>query len=213
MARHLMAVCVVCLLCAEHLPCHQHVDASAALGAGVQSAASPNQSFGRGAGRRARAAAAAAADAAAAAALVAQPSIAAQRYVDTLHLPNAWREEDVDRSAATAPQTTAHSSRQKRHQAHDHEDPHDHDHDHESAAKSALPARTFVQRLFERFGNASGNGSDEHTMSVLGFERLLDQLGLQELLSGTQTEQQYRTTTAKTIKDIDDVDEGEPQVD
>lgn len=26
MARHLMAVCVVCLLCAEHLPCKEHID-------------------------------------------------------------------------------------------------------------------------------------------------------------------------------------------
>lgn len=26
MARHIMAVCVVCLLCADHLPCQQHVE-------------------------------------------------------------------------------------------------------------------------------------------------------------------------------------------
>lgn len=26
MARHIMAVCVVCLLCAEHLPCEEHIE-------------------------------------------------------------------------------------------------------------------------------------------------------------------------------------------
>lgn len=26
MARHIMAVCVVCLLCADHLPCQQHIE-------------------------------------------------------------------------------------------------------------------------------------------------------------------------------------------
>lgn len=26
MARHIMAVCVVCLLCADHLPCEQHLE-------------------------------------------------------------------------------------------------------------------------------------------------------------------------------------------
>lgn len=31
MARHIMAVCVVCLLCADHLPCKQHDDSDLGL--------------------------------------------------------------------------------------------------------------------------------------------------------------------------------------
>ncbi|XP_053690042.1 zinc transporter foi [Sabethes cyaneus] len=45
MARHIMAVCVVCLLCADHLPCKQHDD-DPVLGR-LSTAASPNTLYRR----------------------------------------------------------------------------------------------------------------------------------------------------------------------
>lgn len=156
-----MAVCVVCLLCAEHLPCHQHLDAAAALGA-IGSTAPP--SFGPTPdGGRSRTGEAA----------TPPISIAAQRYVNTLHLPNEWRD-------AGAPETTP-QSRAKRHSHAHGGEADEHGHQHQHGQQRTLPAQSFVQKLFERFGNATGDGQ---TMNVVGFERMLNKLGLYELLHG-----------------------------
>lgn len=173
MARHLMAVCVVCLLCAEHLPCHQHLDVAAALGAASTAAASSSSPpFGP--------------PGSASEAAVPVASIAAQRYVNTLHLPNEWRDTGTDDSV----EPRWRRARTKRHQPHSHS--HGGEHDDDGARhqhRAPLPAKSFVQKLFERFGNAKSGGGgggdvDEHTMNVDGFERMLHQLGLTELLHG-----------------------------
>lgn len=36
MAKHFVAVCVVCLLCADHLPCKTHVEGLSATAAGIE---------------------------------------------------------------------------------------------------------------------------------------------------------------------------------
>lgn len=193
MARHLMAVCVVCLLCADHLPCKQHFEETA-----------NTQKF------------------------VPDPdgnSIADQRYVDTLHLPNGnqrhfehspylvhkrrgrtkhsastFHADDVvandvakdpnrrrQRRQAAPTQTEWLSSAQtdtrprtKRHAGHHHDEPED----------STRPSEYFIRKLFENFGD-----SDKQTMNVTQFEKMMSKLQLYRLLGNERDEVEKSTST------------------
>lgn len=173
MARHLMAVCVVCLLCADHLPCKQHFEETTSTQGFVPDLNSA--------------------------------SIAGQRYVDTLHLPNgnqrhfehspylvnkrrgrtkrsafvvsvdeATNTESKDlsrRQRRASPETMSALKdavmRVKRHAGHHHLDEHEHSHQ---------PAEYFVRKLFKQFGDA-----ETETMNVNQFEQMMLKLNMYEL--------------------------------
>lgn len=183
MARHLMAVCVVCLLCADHLPCHQHLDAAAAA-LGAAAAEAPDGL-----------------------------SVAAQRFVNTLHLPNEPHSNHAAAAAASAlsaaedyyrdqpneidayraytvERKARHNVRSKRHAHHGasatHAAEHAHGHDSATHDDDDVSAKSFVQKLFQRFGSA-GDAAGVQTMNVVGFERMLDHLGLYEMLQGSSS--------------------------
>lgn len=183
MARHLMAVCVVCLLCADHLPCHQHLldgaasSASAATnGAGLldATAATNNNSLYSNH-------------------IPDGLSVAAERYVNTLHLPNEQRPSFLVERDDDDASYDDRGGRTKRHS-------------HASVAEHSteVAAPSFVRKLFERFGNG-----DTQTMNVVGFERMLDQLGLYELVQGSgsggdSVEGRQSNGNAATVRNVND---------
>lgn len=175
MARHLMAVCVVCLLCADHLPCKQHFEETTNTQSFI-----PNLN---------------------------SVSLADQRYVDTLHLPNGNQRhfehspylvnkrrgrtkrngstQNVDdeindlsrlqrrQTAQTLPETSSALRdavfRVKRHAGGHHHDEHEDTHH--------QPAEYFVRELFKQFGDA-----DSETMNVMQFERMMHKLDMYHLI-------------------------------
>lgn len=173
MARHLMAVCVVCLLCAEHLPCKQHFEDS------LQDPTKflPNNEYANIPNYIDR---------------IQLPDTEEPYSIETQHItmPNTRRGRTkrgniVIGSDLTSPSDSKHrrnrrhiaqdpdsSVRSKRHGGHDH---HSHNDDDEMA--DTLPAHAFVQKIFQKFGNV-----DSLTMNVIGFEKMLKDLGLYELL-------------------------------
>lgn len=182
MARHLMAVCVVCLLCADHLPCKQHFEETTNTQGFI-----PNLN---------------------------SVSIADQRYVDTLHLPNGNQRyfehspylvnkrrgrtkrshgvsakpvdaeyshekiELINQQRRQTDQLVDESSsaqnnilsRIKRHGSH-----------HEEHADTHHPAEYFVQELFKRFGDP-----ETETMSVMQFELMMHKLNMYNLIEKEQ---------------------------
>lgn len=190
MARHLMAVCVVCLLCADHLPCHQHL-----LGGTAPTAASSSTS-GNSAGLLGASAAANNSH------IPDGLSVAAERYVNTLHLPNEQRPSFLMERDDGNDEHGRSGGRSKRHS-------------HAKAEHSTeVAAPSFVRKLFERFGNG-----DTQTMNVVGFERMLDKLGLYELVQGAGNAaagRQPANSNAAFEKDVNGVDSdrraGEAQV-
>lgn len=184
MARHLMAVCVVCLLCADHLPCKQHFEETASTQGFI-----PNLNG---------------------------DSVAGQRYVDTLHLPNGnirhfehdsyntahlntkrrgrtkamatSKDQDDDLAADNYIQRTARQAKQPNkldgaessfaesmHRTKRHAGGHHH-HDESGGHEDHQPAEYFVKKLFERFGNVK-----EGTMDVGQFELMMKKINLYRL--------------------------------
>lgn len=166
-----MAVCVVCLLCAEHLPCKQHFEDS------LQDPTKfvPNNDYAN-----------------------------IPNYIDRIQMPDTEEPYNIQTQHITMPNTrrgrtkrnhignelnspsdsvhrrnrrhitedSDNSVRSKRHGGHDH-----HSHDDDEKMVDTLPAHAFVQKIFQKFGNV-----DSLTMNVFGFEKMLKDLGLYELL-------------------------------
>ncbi|KAM7355145.1 solute carrier family 39 fear-of-intimacy isoform 1-T4 [Cochliomyia hominivorax] len=137
MARHIMAVCVVCLLCADHLPCQQHVET-------FFPAQTLNPEY---------------------------TSLNAvvynsRDYSSTVSSKSQATETTV--AYATSSSDNRRRRRTKRHSA---------EHGHESVAheKPAI-TETFLRKLFHEFG------SDNETINVQDFKRILKKLGLHQLL-------------------------------
>lgn len=173
MARHLMAVCVVCLLCAEHLPCKQHFEDS------LQDPTKflPNNDYAN-----------------------------IPNYIDRIQMPDTEEPYNIETQHITIPNTrrgrtkrgnigidsdltSSSDSKHRRNRRHITDDPdnwirtkrhggHDHhNHDDDNEMVDTLPAHAFVQKIFQKFGNV-----DSLTMNVIGFEKMLKDLGLYELL-------------------------------
>lgn len=131
MARHIMAVCVVCLLCAQRLHCQDHVADLLAtqrteekLNAQVYGYLSPSS----------------------------------ERTTDQRQLAD----EDDTQNYSTSPPYRRH----KRHAGHDHE--------HGASSHTHVPQITqyYLEQLIQ-----------EHTLNASSFQSMLQQLGLQQLVS------------------------------
>lgn len=158
MTRHLVAVCVVCLICARHLPCKQHYD-NIITDPEYHQALTLNDTLQN-----------------------RTPSIdhqsnqlpgqdSALYHSVPLVLPNRRR----GRTKTVESVTTEHPNRDeletnflrtKRHTPHDHHLPEE-------------KPNEFVKRLFREFGDEK-----TLTMNVFGFEKLLRKLGLFDILDG-----------------------------
>lgn len=167
-----MAVCVVCLLCAEHLPCKQHFEDS------LQDPTKflPNNDYAN-----------------------------IPTYIDRIQMPDTEEPFNIETQHITMPNTrrgrtkrsnivigneltNPSDSKHRRNRRHIAEDPdisvrskrhggHDHHHDDDEEMADTIPAHAFVQKIFQKFGNV-----DALTMNVIGFEKMLKDLGLYELL-------------------------------
>lgn len=144
MARHLMAVCVVCLLCADHLPCKEHILASDNL----PSLKHINAIIGS---------------------EKTEPRIPGSDITGTYMYDKrkdktkSDDDEDVEKSLI----------RTRRHADHSTEHEH-HPHHHEIAKVT----KTYVELIFERFGNSTTN-----TMNLQDFDKMLHELNLTHLIT------------------------------
>lgn len=185
MARHLMAVCVVCLLCAEHLPCKQHFDD---IPSHVSTVFSLQNDYGPppyGYIDRHH---------------IKIPDNNAETQQSTMFhsdshkRPGRAKIDDPLSASATQTTTTTTSEysrqrrrrreerRTKRHANHNHhigdDDADDNDVDDVGEHAERLePSHEFIQKLFQKYGNADGL-----TMNVLGFEKMIKLLDLYRLL-------------------------------
>uniref|UniRef100_A0A1I8PDX3 Zinc transporter foi n=1 Tax=Stomoxys calcitrans TaxID=35570 RepID=A0A1I8PDX3_STOCA len=180
MARHIMAVCVVCLLCADHLPCQQHVETlfSQQLG-GVGAAAASSFSSGHHSNDWPQPEGLSPVNAIVYNTHQNDISVAA---TSSFSAKSQQKRTTVDASSlaynaaiASATSTTTNSGdhrnrrRKKRHTDHGH-----------GSSSEISPARpeitdTFVRRIFSEYGSGD-------TIHVADFQRMLQKLGLHQLL-------------------------------
>ena len=144
MARHLMAVCVVCLLCADHLPCKEHILASDNL----PSLKHINAIIGS---------------------EKTQPRIPGSDITGTYMYDKRKDKTKVDDDL----DVEINLIRTRRHADHSTEHEH-HPHHHEIAKVT----KTYVELIFEKFGNSTTN-----TMNVQDFDNMLRELNLYHLIT------------------------------
>lgn len=154
MTRHLMAVCVVCLLCADHLPCKEHIED---YGIG-EAGSNTKYDF--------------------------LPDNVPHLHTELHNAHPTTIDEDSNLYNKKRGKTKLHSggksmehNRYKRHGSHDH------DHDtNENAEKINEHSRIYIRKIFEQFSNSE----KKDTLSIEGFEKLLDRLNLYNLKDDTK---------------------------
>jgi len=169
MARHIMAVCVVCLICAEHLPCKEHLISE-------NHQKSVRSHFGSNV-----------IEANDRSAIHAWLTSSAEHVTDPdFRIKNTY-EKQKHKSKPNRHKVGDLSGRVRRqlvpHDDHDHEHDHDHSHgDHEHHEPEVRPEKpnsyTFLKEIFKQFGDADGM-----QMNVTGFEKMLTDLGLFKLVT------------------------------
>lgn len=152
MAKHFVAVCVVCLLCADHLPCKTHLEGLTLI------TSSQQQQYGNGDGDYLRSG-------------PDYSSVAAKDVLQTSNGPAA----DKYFNQMARPHT-----RRKRHSTHT---------QHATGIgeteiggekpmnNSNNASRRCIEKIFNEFGSG-----DAKTMDLQGFEQMLEQLGLTNVL-------------------------------
>ena len=144
MARHLMAVCVVCLLCADHLPCKEHILSSD----NIPSLKHINAIIGS---------------------EMTEPRIPGSDITGTYMYDKRKDKTKVDDDK----DVEVNLIRTRRHADHSTEHEH-HPHHHEIAKVT----KTYVELIFEKFGNSTTN-----TMNLQDFDNMLRKLNLYNLIT------------------------------
>lgn len=173
MARHLMAVCVVCLLCAEHLPCKEHLDNSnpttksnlAKLESPTNHGSSNNPNS-----------------------INEEILNSKLSSSDVLRIENAYRKPRA-RTKSTLNESQA-KNRSKRHAHHHHH--HSHDEEESSNAPGNIISRDFLKKIFQQFGDTEGR-----TMDLNGFEKMLTHLRLYNLIEDRVQEDETAIKASK----------------
>lgn len=152
-----MAVCVVCLLCAEHLPCKEHLESSFTdTKIFVPGAEHLHKSYQSASGNN-----------------LYNSDL---RNDNSISIENLYTKrrgrtksiENVENISATAVRT-------KRHTTHNHQQ-HHHDGD-SSHLGYDENSKIFLKKIFQQFGDADGT-----TMNLVGFEKMLRHLNLYRLI-------------------------------
>ncbi|XP_067646766.1 zinc transporter foi isoform X2 [Eurosta solidaginis] len=161
MARHIMAVCVVCLLCADRIPCQEHIVNDYLTNANSQQSQLEYQHLNAKVYERRDT----------------SPSNAASFGSEaTIHGTNFDSTE-----TQILPASKAHKSpnRRKRHAGHAHSDD-------EEVTMSHTPEITadFLQRIFDEYGHEK-----DGVLTVDEFQRILKQLGLNQLVERKKSKQ------------------------
>lgn len=142
MAKHFVAVCVVCLLCADHLPCKTHIEGLTPVGSTHFGSAEDYLRSGL-------------------------------EFTGIVGANEIWINNEGPTGAADKDlkQTAQSHARRKRHS-------------HSAAAAvdenevhMNENSRRYMEEIFDRFGNGAAK-----TMDLSGFEKMLDHLGLKNLL-------------------------------
>ncbi|XP_050073849.1 zinc transporter foi [Anopheles maculipalpis] len=158
MARHFMAVCVVCLLCADHVPCKQHFS---------DTDRSSKSSDTAGRSDTMREVRSLIGD------LQYEPTTIAKSY-EALATAGDWRNSDAHRIV-------------KRHHSHHHNHHDDHDEEEQDTDETQTEFDRLMKdkmdqamrKIFTEYGNPASM-----TMDVHGFERMMRQLGMFRLIPG-----------------------------
>lgn len=166
-----MAVCVVCLLCAEHLPCKEHLDNSnpttksnlAKLESPTNHGSSNNPNS-----------------------INEEILNSKLSSSDVLRIENAYR-KPRGRTKSTLNESQA-KNRSKRH-AHHH---HSHDEEESSNAPGNIISRDFLKKIFQQFGDTEGR-----TMDLNGFEKMLTHLRLYNLIEDRVQEDETAIKASK----------------
>lgn len=170
MARHFMAVCVVCLLCAEHLPCKQHFDESledpnqflrnndfSTIQGYIDKVKAPNSELLDEHMQR-------------------LPATINKRRGRTKTLNVNNKNEDLPAASVTfndPPNSNHYVQRTKRHAV-------------ETENETSKETHNFVKRIFEKFGNG-----DALTMNITGFEMLLKNLHMDKLVDVVNNQDEH----------------------
>lgn len=169
MARHLMTVCVVCLLCAQHLPCKQHFDDDNSLQNPkilLQDDYGQMKYIKR--------------DEPTTDALYGNNlPYDAMPKVDSI--PHKRKGRTKNRSNNGPAATAATLNRVKRHGDHNH-DAYDHE-EHPEDRVGVHYSDAFVKKIFAQFGDA-----EKLTMDVHGFEKMIKHLELYRLVDDHHTD-------------------------
>uniref|UniRef100_A0A1B0BAA6 EF-hand domain-containing protein n=1 Tax=Glossina palpalis gambiensis TaxID=67801 RepID=A0A1B0BAA6_9MUSC len=153
MARHIMAVCVVCLLCAEHLPCQQHVESL--LTSTTPSSSLDDDNFKHKSQRNA---------------IVYTTTIASKATP-----PHVKGEDERATTDSLLPYDTtkSYNTKRRRKRYTDHDDLMAADNSNERPKIT----RAFLERIFKEYGR-----EDDDVIQAEDFQRLLKRLGLNQLI-------------------------------
>lgn len=165
MARHIMAVCVVCLLCADHLPCQQHVETLLSSGVGLATSDGVWEH---------------------------SPLNAIVYNRDGTVSSAKPTNAAADGSTISYVTTNSDDRRRRRRKRHA-----DHGHNHASSDTTDSPKRpeiteAFVKRIFNEYGTGD-------TINVQDFQRMLEKIGLHELLPQTLHNNDDNETVSKHL--------------
>uniref|UniRef100_A0A182S8G6 Zinc transporter foi n=1 Tax=Anopheles maculatus TaxID=74869 RepID=A0A182S8G6_9DIPT len=154
-----MAVCVVCLLCADHVPCKQHFSDS-------HGSSKSSETAGRSDTIR---------DVRSLIDLPYEPTIVAQSF-EAISPGEDWRNSDVHRIVKR--------HHHHHHNHHDTDDDHDDEHDTDGTQTEfdrlmKDKMNQAMRKIFTEYGNPASM-----TMDVQGFERMVRQLGMFRLIPG-----------------------------
>lgn len=168
MARHIMAVCVVCLLCADHLPCQQHVETLFPNNLAAISPGEHHINAGGGGGGSWE-------HTPLNAIVYKSKDISATSSYSAKTQQKRTTDAASSLSSPIADVTTTNRGdnrnrrRKKRHA--------DHGHGGSSSSENSRPeiTNTFLRRIFSEYGSGD-------TINVDDFQRMLEKLGLHQLL-------------------------------
>ncbi|XP_028894977.1 zinc transporter foi [Zeugodacus cucurbitae] len=173
MARHIMAVCVVCLLCADRIPCQEHVINDYVANAAAATAYPPPHFEYQQLNAR-----------------VHERRDAARFGVDPLTGGAHNRADELD-IETTSNNVHNKPHRRKRHAGHAHGEETSH-----VVQRPEITAE-FLQRIFVEYGHKA-----DGTLTVEEFQRILKKLGLNQLIEGApqQKQQQQQEQTAQRLQ-------------
>lgn len=173
MARHLMAVCVVCLLCADHLPCKEHFEKTDLLNAKQQ----PNTFLFKNDEIN----------------FIEKNSFDDRLYTTTISDDSVIYDKRKEKRKIDETTTT----RTKRHAEHHH---HHEDNDDDGMMNNGINknSKNFLEKLFKQFGDG-----EKLTMNINGFEKLLKHLNLYSLITNnTKTDDDNCVSSIDLVKKI-----------
>uniref|UniRef100_U5EYW4 Putative zinc ion transmembrane transporter n=1 Tax=Corethrella appendiculata TaxID=1370023 RepID=U5EYW4_9DIPT len=165
MSHKLMAVCVVCLICAKHLPCKEHVENSAFFGSNGDEQTTGSQQFQN----------------------IAASAIEFKQNIDGNNNDN--HNNVYDKGKEKHKLIKRHTSHNSAEHNHHHHHSHEKHQLNNSGEKSGFELdleekiNIFISKIFKEFGNVQSM-----SMNISGFEKMAKHLGLYHLINDEKSD-------------------------